>query len=198
MRDCSTCRDSRGLITRTCSSSPPRAHPIRGEEVETDVFAESLKTRDAAARPSAQSAESIDSRFLRRDRDCLCREIKLALFCASEDRSHSARANCAASRPDKLRAYKCSIRRRRLIVRAHVRFHTLRAPASSSRGRDCKGKLIRRECGIIPIDSLCRVIVRLSGIYLAEGNSHRTIKWNNCKQCDDFSPIKINSPFSNF
>lgn len=118
MRDCSTCRDSRGLITRTRCSSPPPTFIPRGEGVETGRVCGEPQTRDAMARPSAQSAGSIDSRFLRRDRDCLCREIKLALFCASEDRSYPARANCAASRRDKLRAYKCSIRRRRrLIVR---------------------------------------------------------------------------------
>jgi len=76
-----------------------------------------------------------------------------------------------APRPDKLRAYKCSIRRRRLIVCASVCFH----PDASSTGiiisrTRLRTESISRECGIIPIDSLCRTIVRLYEIYLAGRN----------------------------
>jgi hypothetical protein len=61
-----------------------------------------------------------------------------------------------ASRLDKLRAYKCSIRQRRLIVRASVCFH----PDASSTGiiisrTRLRTESISGECGIIPIDSLC-------------------------------------------
>lgn len=58
-------------------------------------------------------------------------------------------------RPDKLRAYKCSIRQRRLIVCASVCFH----PDASSTGiiisrTRLRTKSISGECGIIPIHSL--------------------------------------------
>lgn len=84
--------------------------------------------------------------------------------------------------PDKLRAHRCFIRRRRrLIVRATVRFRFERPPAASSssrgqtrsRGR-ARGNQLAENAGIVPIDSLCRVVIRLSGIHYAGRSNARS------------------------
>lgn len=79
-------------------------------------------------------------------------------------------------RPDKLRAYKCSIRQRRLIVCASVCFH----PDASSTGiiisrTRLRTESISGECRIIPIHSLYGTIVRLYRIHLARRKRCRTI-----------------------
>lgn len=155
MHDCSTCRDSRGLITRACTirSFPP--HPT--SEMNGCLRGASNQRPTHATNPP-QSVGSIDPRFLRRSRNCLCQEIKAALCFVLEDRSPAT--NCAAPLPDKLRAYKCSIRRRRLIVCASVCFHpdASRAPASSSRGRDCGRNQLAGNAGLF---RLTRFVGRL-------------------------------------
>lgn len=148
-RDCSTCRDSRGLITRTTRSflSGRRRACLR-------------RARDAHATNPPQDQSILDS--------CAAAGIVSLpgnqggfVFCAGGSISPplppSPLDSCAAPRPDKLRAYKCSIRRRRLIVCASVCFH----PGASSTGiiisrTRLRTESISGECGIIPIDSLCR------------------------------------------
>lgn len=183
MRDCSTCRDSRGLITwaRVCArDSFLLSSAWNGDgagvcgEPRIQREWERERERDTRTRPTPpQSAGSIDSRFLRRGRNCLCREIKAALCFVLEDRSPSLRANCRrTTSPDKLRAYKCSIRRTTTTTHclrgAFAFTRTLRAPASSSRGRrDCGRNQLAGNAGLFRLTRFVGPIVRLYGSYLA-------------------------------
>lgn len=167
IRDCSTCRDSRGLITRTYAirSFPPP--PGRRSRACLRRASNQRCTRPTLRNPQDQSifdsCATVGIVSVGKSR-------RLCVLCSRID--PLPLANCAASRPDKLRAYKCSIRRRRLIVRASVCFH----PDASSTGiiisrTRLRTESISGECGIIPIDSLCRAIVRLYEIYLAGRNA---------------------------
>jgi len=77
-------------------------------------------------------------------------------------------------RPDKLRAYKCSIRQRRLIVCASVCFH----PDASSTGiiisrTRLRTESISGECGIIPIHSLYTVRLYDYTEFISAGRKRR-------------------------
>lgn len=159
MRDCSVCRDSRGLITRTCSSSPPRSSSAnakggrRGGGGRACLRrASNQRRRDATLR----SIRRINRSSILAPRPGIVSAGKSSWLCFAPPRIDPVpRTDRAASRPYKLRAYKCSI--------SSTTSHCSRARslscgrfedrASSSRGRDCEGKLISGECGIIPIDS---------------------------------------------
>lgn len=88
-------------------------------ERRPSVFAESLKPETHATGDPPQSVRSIDPRFLRRSRNCLCREIKAALCFVLrriDPPPHPAvRINCGR--------INARFGRRRLIVRAGVCFH---------------------------------------------------------------------------
>ena len=137
------------------------------------MFAESLKP-ERRTRPTLPQSARINRSSILAPRP----ELSLPgnqggfVFCT---RGSIPRANCA--RPDKLRAYKCSIRQRRLIVCASVCFH----PDASSTGiiisRISRTRLrtesISGECGIIPIHSLYTVQLYDYTEFISAGRKRR-------------------------
>lgn len=176
MRDCSTCRVSRQLITRTPRTTnsflfpPPLPPPSleTGERGDTVVLAEGLKPERRRARDQRPLFSSQDQSFLD---SCAAagivsaEEIKAALCFVvgtREDRSpaqtaprrvwiNCERINAPFGNDDSL------------FARAFAFTRTLRAPASSSRGRDCGRNQLAGNAGLF---RLTRFVGRLGTIIL--------------------------------
>lgn len=123
---------------------------------EMSVFVESLKPETHVTNNPPQSVGSIDPRFLHRSRNCLCQEIKAALCFVLEDRSpaqtvpYRVRINCerinAPFGDDDS-----------LFARAFAFTpNASRAPASSSRGRDCGRNQLAGNAGLFRLTRFVR------------------------------------------
>lgn len=135
----------------------------RTAERRASVFAESLKPETHATLRNPYDQSILDS--CAAAGNCLCREIKAALCFVLR------RIDLPRPRPDKLRAYKCSIRRRRLIVCAGVCFHPVpdfEHRASSSRGRDCGRNQLAGNAGLFRLTRFVGRLYDYMGFILRE------------------------------